>query len=108
MHCYYDNHCLQGFALAVCYFYLYLSTVEHKEREFSYAYLLQSCPDAIDEVFDSKLHIIGGVGITIGVVMVSVQLAYSLDQSDFSHLFQKGGGLQLMAQGSLCIGHLLF
>lgn len=34
--------------------------------------VLQSCPDAIDEVFDSKLHIIGGVGITIGVVMVSV------------------------------------
>lgn len=32
--------------------------------------MLQSCPDAIDEVFDSKLHIIGGVGIAIGVVMV--------------------------------------
>lgn len=32
--------------------------------------MLQSCPDAIDEVFDSKLHIIGGVGITIGIVMV--------------------------------------
>ncbi|XP_023131162.1 CD9 molecule a isoform X2 [Amphiprion ocellaris] len=32
--------------------------------------LIKSCPDAIDEVFDSKLHIIGGVGIGIGVVMV--------------------------------------
>ena len=30
----------------------------------------QSCLDAIDEVFDSKLHIIGGVGISIGIVMV--------------------------------------
>lgn len=34
--------------------------------------LLQSCPDAIDEVFDSKLYIIGGVGIAIGIVIVSV------------------------------------
>ncbi|XP_008281727.1 CD9 molecule a isoform X2 [Stegastes partitus] len=32
--------------------------------------IIKSCPDAIDEVFDSKLHIIGGVGIGIGVVMV--------------------------------------
>ncbi|KAM3870668.1 CD9 molecule a [Diretmus argenteus] len=32
--------------------------------------ITKSCPDAIDEVFDSKLHIIGGVGITIGVIMV--------------------------------------
>ncbi|XP_026167833.1 CD9 molecule a isoform X2 [Mastacembelus armatus] len=32
--------------------------------------ITKSCPDAIDEVFESKLHIIGGVGITIGVVMV--------------------------------------
>ncbi|XP_069018736.1 CD9 molecule a isoform X1 [Embiotoca jacksoni] len=32
--------------------------------------IIKSCPDAIDEVFDSKLHIIGGVGVTIGVVMV--------------------------------------
>ncbi|XP_046891045.1 CD9 molecule a isoform X4 [Hypomesus transpacificus] len=32
--------------------------------------ITKSCPDAIDEVFDSKLHIIGGVGITIGIVMV--------------------------------------
>lgn len=32
--------------------------------------ITKSCPDAIDEVFDSKLHIIGGVGIAIGVVMM--------------------------------------
>ncbi|XP_075998032.1 CD9 molecule a isoform X2 [Genypterus blacodes] len=32
--------------------------------------IVKSCPDAIDEVFDSKLHIIGGVGITIGVIMM--------------------------------------
>ncbi|XP_029289095.1 LOW QUALITY PROTEIN: CD9 molecule a [Cottoperca gobio] len=32
--------------------------------------IAKSCPDAIDEVFDSKLHIIGGASITIGVVMV--------------------------------------
>lgn len=40
--------------------------------EKNHACLFQSCPDAIDEVFDSKLHIIGGVGITIGIVMVSL------------------------------------
>ncbi|KAJ8003107.1 hypothetical protein DPEC_G00165940 [Dallia pectoralis] len=33
-------------------------------------HITKSCPDAIDEVFDSKLHIIGGVGIVIGVIMV--------------------------------------
>uniref|UniRef100_H2LXW2 Tetraspanin n=1 Tax=Oryzias latipes TaxID=8090 RepID=H2LXW2_ORYLA len=32
--------------------------------------LIKSCPDAIEEVFDSKLHIIAVVGITMGVVMV--------------------------------------
>ncbi|XP_062246090.1 CD9 molecule a isoform X1 [Platichthys flesus] len=32
--------------------------------------ITKSCPDAIDEVFDSKLHIIGGVGVTIGVIMM--------------------------------------
>ncbi|KAM9754963.1 CD9 molecule a isoform 2-T2 [Menidia menidia] len=32
--------------------------------------IMKSCPDAIDDVFDSKLHIIGGVGVTIGVIMV--------------------------------------
>uniref|UniRef100_A0A3Q0T721 CD9 molecule a n=1 Tax=Amphilophus citrinellus TaxID=61819 RepID=A0A3Q0T721_AMPCI len=41
-----------------------------KKTQRNHDYLLQSCPDAIDEVFDSKLHIIGGVGITIGVIMV--------------------------------------
>lgn len=33
-------------------------------------FIAKSCPDAIDEVFDSKLHIIGGVGISIGIVMM--------------------------------------
>ncbi|KAM9376869.1 CD9 molecule a isoform 2-T2 [Pholidichthys leucotaenia] len=33
-------------------------------------FIIKSCPEAIDKVFDSKLHIIGGVGITIGVIMV--------------------------------------
>lgn len=33
-------------------------------------FIIKSCPDAIEEAFNSKLHIIGGVGITIGVVMV--------------------------------------
>ncbi|XP_077049871.1 CD9 molecule a isoform X2 [Siphateles boraxobius] len=32
--------------------------------------ITKSCPDAIDEVFNSKLHIIGGVGIGIGVIMI--------------------------------------
>lgn len=32
---------------------------------------VKTCPDAIDEVFNSKLHIIGGVGIGIGVIMVN-------------------------------------
>ncbi|XP_017296785.1 CD9 antigen isoform X2 [Kryptolebias marmoratus] len=29
-----------------------------------------SCPKAIDEVFNNKLHILGGVGIGIGVIMI--------------------------------------
>ncbi|KAG7249847.1 hypothetical protein CRUP_022899 [Coryphaenoides rupestris] len=29
-----------------------------------------SCLDAIDEVFDSKLHIIGGVGLSVAFVMM--------------------------------------
>ncbi|XP_036375681.1 CD9 antigen-like isoform X1 [Megalops cyprinoides] len=32
--------------------------------------ITKSCPAAIDEVFNSKLHIIGGVGIGIGIVMI--------------------------------------
>ncbi|CAJ1056808.1 CD9 antigen [Xyrichtys novacula] len=34
------------------------------------SFITKSCPRAIEEVFDSKLHIIGAVGISIGVVMV--------------------------------------
>ncbi|KAM9808295.1 CD9 molecule a [Neosynchiropus ocellatus] len=30
----------------------------------------KSCPQAIEQVFDSKLHIIGGVGLTIGIIMM--------------------------------------
>uniref|UniRef100_A0A3P9D1B2 Tetraspanin n=1 Tax=Maylandia zebra TaxID=106582 RepID=A0A3P9D1B2_9CICH len=41
-----------------------------QKAQRNYYYLLQSCPDAIEEVFNSKLHIIGGVGIAIGVIMV--------------------------------------
>ncbi|XP_043980554.1 CD9 molecule a isoform X1 [Gambusia affinis] len=33
-------------------------------------FIIKSCPDVIDEVFNSKLHIVGGIGITIGVIMV--------------------------------------
>ncbi|CAL8242288.1 unnamed protein product [Merluccius merluccius] len=29
-----------------------------------------SCPKAIDEVFNGKLHVIGGVGIGIGIIMI--------------------------------------
>uniref|UniRef100_A0A3Q3AUB2 Tetraspanin n=1 Tax=Kryptolebias marmoratus TaxID=37003 RepID=A0A3Q3AUB2_KRYMA len=47
---------------------------------------IKSCPEAIDKVFDSKLLIIGGVGITVGVVMVSVQLLHDKHSSSF-HLF---------------------
>ncbi|XP_065139696.1 CD9 molecule a isoform X1 [Paramisgurnus dabryanus] len=32
--------------------------------------ITKSCPDAIEEVFNSKLHIIGGVGIGIAVIMI--------------------------------------
>ncbi|XP_024911721.1 CD9 molecule a isoform X2 [Cynoglossus semilaevis] len=34
--------------------------------------MTKSCPDAIEEVFDSKLHIVGGVGIAVGIIMVTV------------------------------------
>lgn len=58
---------------AVCYACHTTSHVQHRcKLKGIVASALQSCPDAIDEVFDSKLHIIGGVGITIGVIMVSV------------------------------------
>ncbi|XP_035003815.1 CD9 antigen isoform X1 [Hippoglossus stenolepis] len=32
--------------------------------------IVTSCPNAIDEMFNTKLHIIGGVGIGIGVIMI--------------------------------------
>ncbi|XP_034019161.1 CD9 antigen-like isoform X2 [Thalassophryne amazonica] len=32
--------------------------------------ITKSCPAAIDEVFNSKLHIIAGVGIGIGIIMI--------------------------------------
>lgn len=38
--------------------------------------MFQSCSDAIEEVFDSKLHIIGGVGLTIGIIMASVAMQF--------------------------------
>ncbi|XP_028810467.1 CD9 molecule b isoform X2 [Denticeps clupeoides] len=34
------------------------------------ALITTSCPAAIDDIFGSKLHIIGGVGIGIGVIMI--------------------------------------
>ncbi|KAM6895288.1 CD9 antigen-like isoform 2-T2 [Xenentodon cancila] len=33
-------------------------------------FITKSCPDAIEEVFNGKLHIIGGVGIGIGVIVI--------------------------------------
>ncbi|KAM4618883.1 CD9 molecule a isoform 2-T2 [Polymixia lowei] len=45
-------------------------TCPPREKSVLEELITKSCPDAIDEVFDSKLHIIGGVGITIGVIMV--------------------------------------
>ncbi|XP_026096575.1 LOW QUALITY PROTEIN: CD9 antigen-like [Carassius auratus] len=33
-------------------------------------FLTTSCPNAIKEIFTSRLHVIGGVGIGIGVVMI--------------------------------------
>uniref|UniRef100_A0A3B4XW30 Tetraspanin n=1 Tax=Seriola lalandi dorsalis TaxID=1841481 RepID=A0A3B4XW30_SERLL len=32
--------------------------------------ITKSCPNAIDEMFNNRLHIIGGVGIGIGVIMI--------------------------------------
>ncbi|GLD47555.1 CD9 antigen-like isoform X1, partial [Lates japonicus] len=34
------------------------------------ALITTSCPAAIDEMFNTRLHIIGGVGIGIGVIMI--------------------------------------
>ncbi|XP_012674289.1 CD9 molecule a isoform X2 [Clupea harengus] len=47
-----------------------LDTETCPKRQGLDEFITKSCPDAIDEVFNSKLHIIGGVGIGIGVVMV--------------------------------------
>ncbi|XP_052439144.1 CD9 antigen [Carassius gibelio] len=33
-------------------------------------FVTKSCPDAIEEIFTSRLHVIGGVGIGIGAVMI--------------------------------------
>lgn len=57
-------------SLVGCYVWHISSHVEHMKAERMC--VLQSCSDAIEEVFDSKLHIIGGVGLAIGVIMVSV------------------------------------
>ncbi|KAL0964890.1 hypothetical protein UPYG_G00273940 [Umbra pygmaea] len=40
------------------------------KKEGLSAIITTSCPAAIDEVFNSKLHIIGGVGIGIGFIMI--------------------------------------
>uniref|UniRef100_A0AAY5ELI5 Tetraspanin n=2 Tax=Electrophorus electricus TaxID=8005 RepID=A0AAY5ELI5_ELEEL len=40
------------------------------KKEGLEGHMMKSCPDAIDEVFNSKLHIIGGIGIGIGVIMI--------------------------------------
>lgn len=34
----------------------------------------QPCPKAIDDVFNSKLNVIGAVGLGIAVIMVSLQV----------------------------------
>lgn len=74
--CYYGNSGLLEPACSqtVC-------DVYHKSCSRNHACVLQSCPDAIDEVFDTKLHIIGGVGITMGVIMVSVWLTHQIPQA---------------------------
>lgn len=40
------------------------------KKEGLEALITTSCPSAISEVFNSKLHIIGGVGIGIGLIMI--------------------------------------
>lgn len=57
---------------AVCCMCHMSHSVEVAERNHSP--VLQSCPDAIEDVFDSKLHIVGGVGITIGIILVCLGL----------------------------------
>ncbi|XP_030646161.1 CD9 molecule a isoform X1 [Chanos chanos] len=40
------------------------------KKEVLDGFITMSCPDAIDKVFNSKLHIIGGVGVGLGIVMI--------------------------------------
>ncbi|KAI4884863.1 hypothetical protein NFI96_031254 [Prochilodus magdalenae] len=40
------------------------------KKEGTQVLFTTSCPAAIDDLFNSKLHIIGGVGIGIGVIMI--------------------------------------
>lgn len=71
LQCYYSNGGLQEPTCPQAVFYVYHPTSHVQKAQRNHYYLLQSCPDAIEEVFNSKLHIIGGVGIAIGVIMVS-------------------------------------
>ncbi|KTG41939.1 hypothetical protein cypCar_00047029 [Cyprinus carpio] len=48
----------------------YKDTKQEALRETLRAIQYGSCPDAIKEIFTSRLHVIGGVGIGIGVVMI--------------------------------------
>ncbi|XP_059421287.1 CD9 antigen-like isoform X2 [Carassius carassius] len=40
------------------------------KKEKLEVFITKSCPDAIDEFLNSKLHIIGSIGIGIGVIMI--------------------------------------
>ncbi|TNM91599.1 hypothetical protein fugu_019979 [Takifugu bimaculatus] len=40
------------------------------KKEGLEVFVTTNCPSAIKEMFDSKLHIIGGVGIGIGIIMI--------------------------------------
>ncbi|XP_062373838.1 CD9 molecule b isoform X2 [Sardina pilchardus] len=40
------------------------------KKEGLEVFITTSCPSAIDEMFNGKLHVIGGVGIGIGVIMI--------------------------------------
>ncbi|KAI1882093.1 hypothetical protein AGOR_G00247140 [Albula goreensis] len=40
------------------------------KKEGLEAFITKSCPEAISEVFNSKMHVIAGVGIGIGVIMI--------------------------------------
>lgn len=70
--CYYSNNGLPkpNFSCRLLYEQYVTFCCGLVDAERNRSSVLQSCPDAIDEVFDSKLHIIGGVGITIGIILV--------------------------------------